>query len=151
MNTICRTNAFSMSRWVSLVTISLTCFLLLWSCGGPKKINNTGEVDQEDLKKRAEEQARIQEEYAESQEIARLNALYNPWRLPKPALAQDGLGIWRQSQVAYVRPGYDALKSRMALLDGATRSVRVQTFIMSGDEVGQAFANKLIELITDCP
>jgi putative cardiolipin synthase len=146
MNSSHRTNAFVKSEWTSTVVIAAMAAMALLGCGGSQKVRQTGGVDPEETKKRAEEQVRIQEEYAESQEIARLNSLYNPWRLPKPALVQDGLGIWRQSQVAYVRPGYDSLKSRMALLDGATRSVRVQTFIMSGDEVGQAFANKLIEL-----
>lgn len=86
------------------------------------------------------------DEIAEAREVSRLMSLYNPWQLAPKPLEQDGLGVWRRSDVAYLRPGYDSLKARMMLLDNATRSVRIQTFIMSGDETGQAFANKLIEL-----
>jgi cardiolipin synthase C len=85
-------------------------------------------------------------ELAEAQEVSRLSKLYNPWQLPPKPLEQDDLGVWRKSDVAFLRPGYETLKSRMMLLENATRSVRVQTFLISGDETGQAFANKLVEL-----
>lgn len=82
-----------------------------------------------------------------AQAIAALEALYNPWQLAPVPLAADGLGKWHETEVAHIRPGIDSLTTRMSLLDFAQKSVRLQTFIMKGDETGQAFANKLIELV----
>lgn len=82
-----------------------------------------------------------------AQAMTALEGFYNPWLLPAVPLASDGLGVWRETEVAHIRPGLDALTTRMSLLDFAQKSVRLQTFIMKGDETGQAFANKLIELV----
>lgn len=75
-----------------------------------------------------------------------LRGFYNPWNLPPVDLMFDGLGNWHDTEIAHVRPGQDALTTRMSLLDFAQKSVRLQTFIMKGDETGQAVANKLIEI-----
>lgn len=125
--------------------LSLVAMMLLVSCGIFKKPSD--KHDNNDLNnKQYKSQPMSPEDYAEAKEIARLNSLYNPWQLPPPNLEQDGLGMWRRGDIAYLRPGLDSLKARMQLLDNATRSVRIQTFVLSGDETGQAFANKLIEL-----
>ncbi|NDE15397.1 phosphatidylserine/phosphatidylglycerophosphate/cardiolipin synthase family protein [bacterium] len=82
-----------------------------------------------------------------AQALESLRGLYNPWDLPPVSLPFDGLGNWQDAEIAHVRPGQDTLTTRMSILDFAQKSVRLQTFIMKGDETGQAFANKLIELV----
>ena len=82
-----------------------------------------------------------------AQAMATLAGFYNPWQLQPASLAADGFGGWHDTEIAHIRPGIDTLATRMSLLNFAQRSVRLQTFIMKGDETGQAFANKLIELV----
>lgn len=129
----------------SMGIILLTVMLALTSCGIFKKGKNANEGE-EPRNRRTNSQTINAQAYAEARELGRLYSLYNPWQLPPPVLENDGLGVWRRGDVAYLEPGLDTLKARMSLLDNATYSVRVQTFILSGDETGQAFANKLIEL-----
>jgi len=114
---------------------------LITACGGIRKAIN--KTDDQGNKPRVQT-ANVND--SEAREIARLKSLYNPWGFARPNLVNDSYGVWRQSGVAFVRPGYDSLQMRMTLLDQATTSVRVQSFIMAGDETGQMFANKLIEL-----
>lgn len=76
-----------------------------------------------------------------------LLALYNSYQLPQITLPSDALGNWYDSELAFVNDGQDGLSTKMALMDYARQSVRLQTFIFQGDESGQAFANKLIELV----
>jgi putative cardiolipin synthase len=114
----------------------------LGACTRPQQLNSR----QGDIVETEETLLVPEVQTPEEQEAARLDALYNPWNLAAPSLSSDGLGIWRQAEVAHVKPGLDTLATRMALLDYASHSVRLQTFILTGDETGQAFANKLIEL-----
>jgi putative cardiolipin synthase len=125
-----------------MVCLMATASLLFAGCGSVNKF--TGQNHNQNNKNNVSPMT--PEQIAEAREVSRLYGLYNPWQLPPKPLEQDGLGVWRRSDVAYVRPGYEALKARMTLLDNATRSVRLQTFIFDGDETGQAFANKLIDL-----
>ena len=131
-------------RWNLAVCICAVAILILTGCGDFKKFTAIDTNKQSNKNNNA--RPMTPEEMAEAREVNRLYSLYNPWQLPAKELEQDGLGTWRRSDVAFVRPGYEGLKTRMTLLDNATRSVRIQTFIFDGDETGQAFANKLIDL-----
>ncbi|MEI6833648.1 MAG: phosphatidylserine/phosphatidylglycerophosphate/cardiolipin synthase family protein [bacterium] len=130
--------------WSRALCISAVAMFVLAACGDFKKFTAVDSNKQSNKPNNA--RPMTPEEIAEAREVNRLYSLYNPWQLPAKELEQDGLGTWRRSDVAFVRPGYESLKARMTLLDNATRSVRIQTFIFDGDETGQAFANKLIDL-----
>ncbi|MEY4632113.1 MAG: hypothetical protein RIQ81_2233 [Pseudomonadota bacterium] len=120
----------------------LAIICLLGACSRPQHVaSDEGRIDETE-----ETQLAPSPPSPEQLEAARLDALYNPWNLPEPVLSNDGLGTWRQAEIAHVKPGEDGLTTRMALLDYASHSVRLQTFVLNGDETGQAIANKLIEL-----
>lgn len=76
-----------------------------------------------------------------------LLSLYNSYGLPELPLPSDGLGNWHESEIAFIQDGHDGLSTKIAMLDYARQSVRLQTFIFTGDETGQVFANKLIQLV----
>lgn len=137
-------NTSATVRWSRALFIVAMTVLTVVGCGDLKKIA-TGDTNKQSNKTN-NARPMTPDEIAEAREVNRLYALYNPWQLPPKQLEEDGLGTWRRSDVAFVRPGYEALRTRMTLLDNATRSVRIQTFIFDGDETGQAFANKLIDL-----
>lgn len=50
------------------------------------------------------------------------------------------------SQIAVFETGEDMFSYRWKLLENAKRSVRLQTFVFSGDEIGWLIAKKLVEL-----
>lgn len=124
-------------RWLLHFKLAAACTVA--ACSRPEPVVNQGFDDQPTLGEMIP-----RDPVAAALEI--LQGFYNPWNLPPVDLMLDGLGNWHDTEVAHIRPGLDALTTRMSLLDFAQKSVRLQTFIMKGDETGQAFANKLIEL-----
>lgn len=137
-----RRDPYRFKRINYLLHLKLAMACTLGACSRPQQVDNR----QGDVVETEETLLVPVSRTPEEIEAARLEALYNPWNFPAPALHADGLGTWRQAEVAHVKPGLDALATRMALLDYASHSVRLQTFVLTGDETGQALANKLIEL-----